>query len=464
MHGGGQQALGGVFIEQKQSSSRFEENDVGTAQKEGEAAGNCLKKTNAGNRKRRNVNSPTGNDEKRKRDGSLTDSKGVDANIGQVEGSGQEEEISSDQGDESREEFEDARNGAQSRNPVEQDEASVETVDFGVVDQEGQGGISNKHAIIDLTGDHGMEEAQKELVVTSGVRVNNCQGKVSGKDGNDVFKEVNERPADPRYKFCDSCMRRRREIPCYKCYKFCDVCLQFKRKKWFHRLRRDEGIIRVCDSCRKKTREEIEAEPQTQGLEVPVRRSLRKSAQKSTAEGFYTDHCFSWDGTRITAKDNSQVGEVNTGINGKLNAKAVNAVEEKPAHVPRHMHCGVCEEFRGSESFKGQNDEGGVKVCGQCRKRRDTEVEEVVQVHPSQGMPLYYYDDYYNYIYRRKVTIGFAFSGFKYCDVCEESLSSSNFKRQSGEFVRSVCNPCRKKVEAEAEAHGLQGCLFPKFP
>ena len=139
------------------------------------------------------------------------------------------------------------------------------------------------------------------------------------------------------------------------------------------------------------------------GLEVPVRRSLRKSAQKSTAEGFYSDHCFSWDGTRIhfvkgggskdnrqggNAKDNSKVGEVNTGINGELKAKAVNAVEEKPAHFPRHMHCGVCEEFRGSESFKGQNDEGGVKVCGQCRKRRDTEVEEVVQVHPSQGMPL----------------------------------------------------------------------------
>ena len=73
-----------VFIEQKQSSSRFEENDVGTAQKEGVAAGNCLKKTNAGNRKRRNVNSPTGNDEKRKRDGSLTDSKGVDSNIVQM--------------------------------------------------------------------------------------------------------------------------------------------------------------------------------------------------------------------------------------------------------------------------------------------------------------------------------------------------------------------------------------------
>jgi len=84
----------------------------------------------------------------------------------------------------------------------------------------------------------------------------------------------------------------------------------------------------------------------------------------------------------------------------------------------------------------GQSDEGGVKVCDQCRKRRDTGVEEVV--HPPQG--------------------------YKYCDVCEQSLSSSSFKRQSGEFVRSVCNPCREKVDAEAVSHGLQGCLFPKFP
>ena len=76
-------------------------------------------------------------------------------------------------------------------------------------------------------------------------------------------------------------------------------------------------------------------------------------------------------------------------VNGSIILGKVVEEKEKPTHVPRHMHCGVCEEFRGSESFKGQNDEGGVKVCGQCRKRRDTEVEEVVQVHPSQGMPLY---------------------------------------------------------------------------
>ena len=41
-----------VSFEQKQSSSRFEENDVGTAQKEGVAAGNCLKKTNTTNCKK----------------------------------------------------------------------------------------------------------------------------------------------------------------------------------------------------------------------------------------------------------------------------------------------------------------------------------------------------------------------------------------------------------------------------
>ena len=78
---------------------------------------------------------------------------------------------------------------------------------------------------------------------------------------------------------------------------------------------------------------------------------------------------------------------MNKGINSELQAKAVSAVEGKPTHVPRHMHCGVCEVFRGSESFKGQSDEGGVKVCDQCRKRRDTGVEEVV--HPPQGMPLF---------------------------------------------------------------------------
>ena len=68
------------------------------------------------------------------------------------------------------------------------------------------------------------------------------------------------------------------------------------------------------------------------------------------------------------------------------------------------------------------------------------------------------------YLQHLKGTKGFAFSGYKYCDVCEQSLSSSSFKRQSGEFVRSVCNPCREKVDAEAVSHGLQGCLFPKFP
>jgi len=398
-----------VSIEQKRSSSHIEKNDVGTAEKEKFWAGNSLKTLNAENKKSRKVNSSTGKkDAKRNRGEILTaEESKVNGNICQVgETAGEKEGTSTGQDDERREELEDARNGAQGQSQVEQDEASVETVEFAVVDQEDHGRMldnQGSHAIIDLTENHSMEETKKELAVISGVRVNNYQGKVSGIDGNDVLQAVKEKPADPRYKFCERCMRRKK-IPHHKCYMLCDACQQYKGKKCFHWVRGDEGI-RVCDSCRRKARREIEAEPQTQGLEVQVRRSLRKSTQKSTADV-------------------------------ELRGKAVNAVEEMPTQVPRHMHCSVCEEFRGKESFKGQSGEGGVKVCDQCRKRRDTEVKEVA--HSPQG--------------------------YKYCDICVESVLSSSFKRPRREFVRSVCNPCIETVEAEAEALGLQGCLFPKLP
>ena len=80
-----------------------------------------------------------------------------------------------------------------------------------------------------------------------------------------------------------------KESPCHKCTKLCDVCLQFKRRKSFHRLSGEEGIS-FCNSCRKETREEIEAESQERvnRKEVQVRRSLRRSSLESTAEGFYT--------------------------------------------------------------------------------------------------------------------------------------------------------------------------------
>ena len=187
--------------------------------------------------------------------------------------------------------------GAQNQRSMEQDEASVETVDFVVDHQEGQGETLDKqgsNAIIDLTESHDMEEARKKLTATSEIRLKNSQGKVASKDADSATQEtvdiVNDRPADPRFWFCDGCRRRRRRNhPCHKCTKLCDVCLQFKRRKSFHRLSGEEGIS-FCNSCRKETREEIEAESQERvnRKEVQVRRSLRRSALESTAEGFYT--------------------------------------------------------------------------------------------------------------------------------------------------------------------------------
>ena len=87
---------------------------------------------------------------------------------------------------------------------------------------------------------------------------------------------------------------------------------------------------------------------------------------------------------------NIQVGEVNQGINGELQAMVVNMAEARSSQVPRRMHCDVCEMFRGRESFKGRSGDvasiGEVKVCDQCRKRRNSDSEEVLQLHPTQGM------------------------------------------------------------------------------
>ena len=95
-------------------------------------------------------------------------------------------------------------------------------------------------------------------------------------------------------------------------------------------------------------------------------------------------------GEAVKDNINTQVGEVNHGINGELQAMVVNMAEARSSQVPRCMHCDVCKVFRGRESFKGQSGDvasmGEVKVCDQCRKRRNSDVEEVLQLHPTQGM------------------------------------------------------------------------------
>ena len=95
-------------------------------------------------------------------------------------------------------------------------------------------------------------------------------------------------------------------------------------------------------------------------------------------------------GGAVNDNISTQVGEVNFGINGELETMVVNMAETRSSQVPRLMHCDVCEVFRGRESFKGQSGDvasiGEVKVCDQCRKRRNSEVEEMLPLLPIQGM------------------------------------------------------------------------------
>ena len=134
----------------------------------------------------------------------------------------------------------------------------------------------------------------------------------------------------------------------------------------------------ICDPCRGDIEGQIQDEREIREG-VQVRRSLRKSVQESTAEGFYSlgveDKLDKWINRQLQARDRDRAKD-----------RALNMAEKRLSQVPRYMHCDVCEEFMGIDNFMDQIGTGGAKVCDQCR------------------------------------------------------------------------------VEVEAKAKGLQGCLFPKFP
>ena len=198
---------------------------------------------------------------------------------------------------------------------------------------------------------------------------------MASKSANSVqkYRLVNERPKSICYtKFCDSCKEWRREgVSCHKCYRRCDVCNRAVSKKNFNRKNRGGGMG-ICDPCRGDIEGQIQDEREIREG-VQVRRSLRKSVQESTAEGFYS----------LGVRD-----ELDNWINrqGQARGRALNMAEKRRSQVPRYMHCDVCEEFLGIDNFMDQIGTGDAKVCDQCR------------------------------------------------------------------------------VEVEAKAKGLQGCLFPKFP
>ena len=94
----------------------------------------------------------------------------------------------------------------------------------------------------------------------------------------------------------------------------------------------------------------------------------------------------------------------------------------KRVHLKGRKDAGSKDESQGGEVDKGINEQLQARALNMAEER------------PSQ-VPRY-----------------------MHCEVCEVLMGIENF----GDGGAQVCDQCR--VEIEAKAKGLQGCLFPKFP